>query len=108
LRGVCDNCPSVVVALRGVSAGRTVAVLGDLASSSSSSTLMVSTLELTVVISADAASPVLFLFFFLASAVWVAAIMAAARDADILSTIYRVRRGADVATFGGALLAAGA
>jgi hypothetical protein len=44
----------------------------------------------------------------LASAVWVAAIMAAARDADILSTIYRVRRGADVATFGGALLAAGA
>jgi hypothetical protein len=44
----------------------------------------------------------------LASAVWVAAIMAAARDADILSTVYRVRCGADVATFGGVLLAAGA
>jgi hypothetical protein len=69
---------------------------------------MVSTPELAVVVSADAAGPVLFLFFFLASAVWVAAIMAAARDADILSTVYRVRCGADVATFGGVLLAAGA
>jgi hypothetical protein len=44
----------------------------------------------------------------LASAVWVAAIMAAAREAGILPVVRRVRRGADVATLGGALLVVGA
>jgi hypothetical protein len=44
----------------------------------------------------------------LASVVWVAAIVAAARDADILLAVCRVRRGANVATFGGTLLVVGA
>jgi hypothetical protein len=55
-----------------------------LALSSSSLTSMVSMLELTVVVSTDNICPILFHFFFLASAVWVAAIVAAAREAGIL------------------------
>jgi hypothetical protein len=55
--------------LRGVLADGTVVTLGDLASSSSPSTFMVSTPELTVAVSADIAGSVLFRFFFLASAV---------------------------------------
>lgn len=63
--------------------------------------------ELTVVVSDDTTGPSLSLFFFLASAVWVAVMVAAARDANILLTVCRVRHGADVATFGGALLVVG-
>jgi hypothetical protein len=43
----------------------------------------------------------------LASVVWVAAIVAAARDADILLAVCHMCRGAGVATFGGALLVVG-
>jgi hypothetical protein len=42
----------------------------------------------------------------LATAIRVMAIVAAARDADILPAVCRVHRGADVATLGGTLLAA--
>jgi hypothetical protein len=69
---------------------------------------MVSTPELTVVVSADTTGQVLFLFFFWASAVWVLAIVAAARKADILPVVYRVRSSADVVILGGTVLAAGA
>jgi hypothetical protein len=69
---------------------------------------MVSTPELTVVVSDDTVGPSLFLFFFFfASAVWVAAIVATAQDADILPVVCRVRRGTEVATFGGALVVVG-
>jgi hypothetical protein len=68
LRGVCDDYPSVTAALRAISVGGTVSPLSDLASSFSSSTLMVSMPELTIVMSADTVGPILFLFF-LASAV---------------------------------------
>jgi hypothetical protein len=95
------------MALRGISGGETVAALGDLASFSSSSTLMVSTPELTAAVFAGAAGPTLLLFF-LAFAVWVVAIVAIAWDADILPAVCRVCRGADMETFGGALLAVGA
>jgi hypothetical protein len=40
----------------------------------------------------------------LAFAVWVAVIVAAALEVDILPVICYVRRGADIATLGGALL----
>jgi hypothetical protein len=69
LRGVFVACSSVDATLRGVLADGTVVTLGDLASSSSPSTFMVSTPELTVAVSADIAGSVLFHFFFLASAV---------------------------------------
>jgi hypothetical protein len=52
--------------------------------------------------SADTAGPDLF-HFFLAFVVWVAAIMSAAREVDILPVVCRVCRGANVATLGGAL-----
>jgi hypothetical protein len=68
---------------------------------------MVSTLELTAAVSVDAAGSALFLIFFFAFVVWVAAILAAARDAGILPAVYRVHRGTNVATFGGALLMVG-
>jgi hypothetical protein len=108
LRGLSVARSSVDATLRGVPADGTVAALGDLASSYSSSTLMVTTLELTVAVSADTAGPVVFRFFFLASTVWVTAILATAREADILLVVYRVRHGTDVETLGGALLVAGA
>jgi hypothetical protein len=57
---------------------------------------------------ADIAGSVLLRFFFLASAVWVAAIVAAAWDADILLVVCHVRRDADTANLGGVLLVAGA
>jgi hypothetical protein len=44
----------------------------------------------------------------LASAVWVAVIMAAAREANILLVVCRVHHSADIATLGGGLLVAGA
>jgi hypothetical protein len=47
---------------------------------------MVSTSELTVVVSTDTVILVLFLFFF-ASAVWVAAMVTAAREVDIFSNV---------------------
>jgi uncharacterized membrane protein YgcG len=62
---------------------------------------MVSMLELTVVMSTDTVDLVRFRFFFLASAVWVAAIVAAVRKADIFPVTYRVHRAA--ATLDGAL-----
>jgi hypothetical protein len=55
---------------------------------------MVSTSELTVVMSNDTVDLVCFLFFFFASAVWVAAMEAATREADILPAVCHVRRGA--------------
>jgi hypothetical protein len=51
---------------------------------------------------------VLFRFFFLASTVWVTAMVAAAREVDILPGLCRVRRDTDLATLGGAFLVAGA
>jgi hypothetical protein len=70
---------------------------------------MVSILQLIVAVSADKASPVLLrFFFFLASAIWVATIVAAAPEADILPIVCRVCRGADVATLGGTLFVVGA
>jgi hypothetical protein len=108
LRGVSVARSSVDAALRGAPADGTVIALGDLASSSSSSMLMVSTLELTISVSADIAGPFHFCFFFLDSAVWVSTIMTTAREADILPAVCRVRRGVDAATLGGALLVAGA
>jgi hypothetical protein len=68
---------------------------------------MVSTPELTVAVSVDTAGPVRFHFFFLASAVWVAMNVAAAREAGTLPTVCRVRHGANGVTLGGALLVAG-
>jgi hypothetical protein len=62
---------------------------------------MVSTLELTVVMSTDTVDLVCFLFFFLASAVLVAAIVAAAREADIFPDDCHVHHG--VVTLEGAL-----
>jgi hypothetical protein len=99
---------SVVEVLRGVSADETAPMSGDLVSSSSSSTLIVSTPKLTISVSIDTAGPVLFRFFFLASAVWVTTIVDAARKVDILPVVCLVRRGADVATLGGGLLVVGA
>jgi hypothetical protein len=69
---------------------------------------MVSTSELTVAVSTDTVGPVLSQFFFLASAVWVAAIVVAAWEVGILPVAYRVRCGAYMATLGGALLVTGA
>jgi hypothetical protein len=69
---------------------------------------MVPTPELTVAVSTATVGVVLFRFFFLASAIWVVAIVAATREAGILPVTYRVCRGADVATLGGILLVAGA
>jgi hypothetical protein len=68
-RGVSIDRSSVDAALRGVPADGAVTALGDLSPSSSSSTLMVSTSELTMVVSTDTIGPVLFRFFFLASVV---------------------------------------
>jgi hypothetical protein len=48
--------------------------------------------------------PTLFLLFFFASAIWVAAIVDAAQDADILPALCRARRGGVAVTQGGALL----
>jgi hypothetical protein len=59
-------------------------------------------------VSAEIVGPTLFLFFFLASTVWVAAIVATARDADIVPVICRVRHDADAATFCCTLLVVGA
>jgi hypothetical protein len=56
------------VALWGVPVDGVVVTLCNLASSSSSPTSMVSTSELTVVVSTDTVGPVLFCFFLLASA----------------------------------------
>jgi hypothetical protein len=56
-------------ALRGVLADGAVVAFGDSTSPSSSSTSLVSTSELIVVMSADTADLVRFLFFFFASAV---------------------------------------
>jgi hypothetical protein len=107
LQGVSVSCPSGDAALRGVPADGVVIALSDLASSSSSPTSMVLTPELTVVVSTNTVSPLLF-HFFLASAVWVETIVAAAREADIFPAVCRVRRAADVATLGCTLLVAGA
>jgi hypothetical protein len=52
---------------------------------------MVSTSELTVVVSTDTVDLFCFRFFFLASIVWVAAIVAAAQEADIFPVACRVR-----------------
>jgi hypothetical protein len=54
-----------------------------------------------MVVSTDTIDLVCFLFFFFASAIWVAAMVAAAREADIFFDVCRVRRGA--ATLEGAL-----
>jgi hypothetical protein len=62
---------------------------------------MVSMLELTVVVPTDTVDLVRFLFFFFASAVWVAAMEAAGQEADTFPVVCRVRLG--VATFYGAL-----
>jgi hypothetical protein len=62
---------------------------------------MVSTPELTMVVSTDTVDLVCFHFFFLASAVWVAAIVAAAREVGTFPLACRVRRG--VTTLDGAL-----
>jgi hypothetical protein len=62
---------------------------------------MVSTLELTMVVCTDTVDLVCFLFFFFASVVWVAAMVVAAREADIFPDVCRVRRG--TATLDGAL-----
>jgi hypothetical protein len=61
---------------------------------------MVSTSELTMVVSTDTVDLVRFHFFFFTSAVWVAAMEAAAREADTFPAVYRVRHGA--ATLNGA------
>jgi hypothetical protein len=89
--------------LYGVYAAGRIDASGDLASSSSSMS-MVSTSALAVAMSIDIAGATLFLFFFFASAIWVAAIIAADQDADILPAVCR---GARAATFGGALPTAG-
>jgi hypothetical protein len=57
--------------------------------------------DLTVVVSTDTVDLVHFLFFF-ASAIWVMAMVAAAREADIFPNVCRVCRGP--ATLEGALL----
>jgi hypothetical protein len=62
---------------------------------------MVSTPELTMVVSTNIVDLVCFRFFFFASAVWVAAVVAVAREADIFPITRRVRRSA--ATLNGAL-----
>jgi hypothetical protein len=67
---------------------------------------MVSMSELTVVVSTETVDLVRFLFFFFfffffAHAVWVAAMVVAAREADIFPDVCRVRRG--VATLDDAL-----
>jgi hypothetical protein len=67
--GVSAACFSGEAALRGVSADGAAVALCDSASPSSSSTLMVSTPELTVVVSTDTVDPVRFLFLFFAFAV---------------------------------------
>jgi hypothetical protein len=109
LQGVSVARSSVNAALRGVPTDGVVTALGDLVSSSLSSTSMVSTLELTVAMSTDTKGPILFRFlFYLASAVWVAAVMAAAREADILPVTCRVRHDVDIVTLGDTLLVAGA
>jgi hypothetical protein len=108
LRGVSTALSPVDAALRGVPTDGAVTALGDLALSSSSSMLMVSTLELTMAMSTDTVGPVLFRFYFLASTVWVAVIVAAAREAGILPVACRVHHSADLVTLGGALLVAGA
>jgi hypothetical protein len=51
---------------------------------------------------------VIFHFFFLASAIWVVAIVASTPEAGILPVACRVHRGADVATLGSSLRVAGA
>jgi hypothetical protein len=82
---------------------------GDFTSSSSFSMLMVSTSDLTIVVSTDTAGPILFIifFFFFASVVWVVVIIVAAQDADTLPAVCRVHHDTDVATFGDALLVVG-
>jgi hypothetical protein len=62
---------------------------------------MVSMSELIVVVSTDTVDLVRFLFFFFACAVWVAAMVVTAREADIFPDVCRVRRG--VATLDDAL-----
>jgi hypothetical protein len=73
-----------------------IVAFGDCTPPSSSSTSMVSTSELTVVVSADTADLVRFPLLFFASATWVAA-----WEAGIFPAACRVRRGA--ATLDGAL-----
>jgi hypothetical protein len=53
---------------------------------------MVSTLELTMVVSTDTVDLVRFLFFFFASAVWVTEMVAAAQEADIFPNVCGVHR----------------
>jgi hypothetical protein len=55
---------------------------------------MVSTPELTVAVSTDTVDLVRFCFFFFTSAVWVVAIVAADREADIFPVACHVPRGA--------------
>jgi hypothetical protein len=57
---------------------------------------MVSTLELTMAVSTDTEHLVRFHFFFLASAIWVAAIVAATREEDIFPVACRMHHGAAI------------
>jgi hypothetical protein len=64
--------------MRGVPVDGAAIALGDSTSPASSTMSMVSTLELTMVVSTDTVDLVRFLFFFFASAVWVIEMVAAA------------------------------
>jgi hypothetical protein len=78
-RGVSTACSSVDAAPRGVLTDGANVAHGESASPSSSSTSMVSMSELTVAVSTDTVGLVRFCFFFLASLVWVATIVAVAQ-----------------------------
>jgi hypothetical protein len=107
LRGVSVARSSVDASLHGVPGDGTVVALGDLVSSSSSSPSMVLMPKLTVAVSANTAGPILFRFFFLASAVWVAVIVAVARGGHLARHLPRAPRHKR-SDLGGALLVAGA
>jgi hypothetical protein len=92
---------AVDAALGGVLTDGASVALGDSKSPSSSSTSMVLMQELTVVVSTDIVDLVRFCFLFVASTVWVVAIVAVAREVDIFPVACRVHHGTE--TLDGAL-----